>query len=162
MKLFYTTVPTNSRAFLERALRDFYGISAPQFSRNEHGKPFLTNTALRFNLSHSGSLTALAVSEQEVGLDVQERSRRAFPALCRRLSPAEHEEDFFTLWTAKEAYIKFKGGALAEMLASLEFKNGVLYEHGKPVDANLFRFSLLSCAACVCAKASEAIEIIAL
>lgn len=162
MKLFYTTAPAQSRAFTAKILREYYGITAPEFGTTEHGKPYLLNSPLRFNLSHSGNVTALAVSEQEVGLDIQERTERDFSALSRRLTPAEQVEDFFALWTAKEAYIKYKGGSLAGMLSSLEYRGGVLYENGSPAKAHFFQTELEHCAACVCVKNAEAVEIIAL
>lgn len=160
MKLFYTTAPTDSRAFTAKILREYYGIAAPEFQQTEHGKPCLLNAPLFFNLSHSGNITALAIAKQEVGLDIQERTERAFPAALSRLTPAERAEDFFALWTAKEAYIKYKGGSLAKMLSALEYCGGVLYENGAPVNAHLLRFELKDCAACVCSARSEEVKLI--
>lgn len=159
MKLFYTTAPVQSRAFTEKVLRNYYGVSAPQFSVTEHGKPFLLNATLCFNLSHSGGVTALAVGEQEVGLDIEFKKARNLSALARRLTPAERKEDFFALWTAKEAYIKYKGGTVAGMLASLEYRGGALYENGIPVPVYLFQTEIESCAACICTASPEAVTL---
>lgn len=162
MELFYTPAPVDSLAFTTKILRKYFGIAAPQFSINEHGKPFLLNSPLRFNLSHSSGVTALAVSTQEVGLDIQKRTERELSALSRRLTPAERAEDFFALWTAKEAYIKYMGGALAGMLASLEYRSGVLYENGSPIPAHLYQTELCGCALCICTASPEAVTLIRL
>lgn len=72
-----------------------------------------------FNISHSHGLVACAVAEVPVGIDV-EKIRPVPPRLLRILSPAEREyvrcdEDFFRLWTLKEALIKCRGGVLGQI-----------------------------------------------
>lgn len=81
-----------------------------------NGKP-MTNGCY-FNISHSHGLVACAVAEVSVGIDV-EKIRPVSPRLLRILSPAEREsvrcdEDFFRLWTLKEALIKCRGGVWAK------------------------------------------------
>lgn len=155
MKLFFTTEPIDSRVFLERVLREHYAIPAPRIFQNKHGKPYLVGSPLFFNLSHSGSITAVAVSEQEVGLDIQLREKRDLSAVLRRLTPAERQKDFYALWTAKEAYIKFKGESLAGLLSALEYKGDTLYENGNPVEAHLYQTEMEACAVCVCTASPE-------
>lgn len=160
--VYYTTDWTESRAFLIKVLREHYGISAPELSTTEHGKPYHAGNPLYFNLSHSGNLTAAAVSEREIGLDIQLRDEAPRPAIFRRLTPAEKQEDFFKLWTAKEAYVKYKGGTLAAMLPALEYKAGTLYENGSPAPAFLFFTEVKDCAVCVCSAQADEIELILL
>ncbi len=162
MKLFYTCEPTDSRAFLERILQAHYGISAPQFSETQNGKPFLADCPLRFNLSHSGSFTAAVFANQEIGLDIERRTPRNTQAITRRLSADEQNEDFFKVWTAKEAYIKYRGGTLAKMLSALEYRDGILYEKGVPVSAQLTFKELETCAVCICTAVHEPVTLIRL
>lgn len=158
--IYYTTKEINSRAFLARILEEFYGVrdAARRLQTGQHGKPYLKDVPVRFNLSHSGALTAVAAGRHEVGLDLQRRDRAPHDALLARLSAAEREEDFFRLWTAKEAYIKYLGSSLAAMLPRLTFEGGTLLEDGAPVPAHLTFDELEGCTLCMCTEKPERID----
>jgi 4'-phosphopantetheinyl transferase len=102
-----------------------------RFTLARHGKPALVREAgwpdLRFNLSHSGDLAAVAVAVgREVGMDVERIepgragmdialrffSRREVAAL-RQLAESDRSRGFFACWTRKEAYIKGRGEGLS-------------------------------------------------
>lgn len=94
----------------------------PAVGRHPKGKPhFPQRPDLHFNLSHSGPYALCALSSEEVGVDIEcLRPRR--PGLAgRALSPEELDwyrtrgerwEDFYTLWTLKEARVKCVGTGL--------------------------------------------------
>ena len=93
------------------------------------GKPRLADDALAFNLSHSGSLALVAVSQVgPLGVDVEEhRVIREVDRLARRyFTPGEaalvaaEPRAFFRLWTRKEAWIKAQGGGLAIPLDTVD------------------------------------------
>lgn len=102
------------------------------FRKGERGKPYLSShPSLFFNLSHSGQWIVLALSNREVGIDVERLHRRNFRAIVRRFfHPAEIaffdsveekdlQERFITHWTYKEAYLKLLGtGIGAQSLAT--------------------------------------------
>lgn len=150
--VYYTQTECDSLSYLIKLFREKYSISFDALCFGEHGKPYLEGTPLHFNLSHSGKLLAVAVSDLEVGIDVQERTEKGYPFLRMRLTPAEREEDFFRLWTAKEAYVKLRGTTLAHTLFSLEYKKGKLHENGTPLSVFLSHSELLGCAVTVCAE----------
>lgn len=91
---------------------------------------------IRFNLSHSGTASLIALAEgREVGVDVELRDPgRRFEALAPRfMSPREletwrqatgdeREAAFFATWTRKEAYAKGLGEGLGMRLAELELE----------------------------------------
>ena len=162
ISVYFTSERTDSREFTARVLREACGIAEPVFRTSENGKPYLAENPIYFNLSHSGEVTAIALSKSEVGLDIQLRDGTPRPALSRRLSPAEREEDFFKVWTAKEAYIKYRGGTLAKMLPALEFKAGTLYENGTPAPAALFFAEIGGYALCVCSRAPQPVTLYSL
>ncbi len=80
--------------------------AAIELRLGEHGKPMLADpdAALRFNLSHSGGLTLIAIcQDHEVGIDVERIRRRR-----GRKRPAE----FYVEWTKREAIAKCHGVGL--------------------------------------------------
>jgi len=110
-------------AYLHRSPSDIRFALGPQ------GKPHLDEPGcdLQFNVSHSGDVGMLAFSrDRELGVDVErdERSvdvadlaRSCFSDVEQRafesLPTHRRRERFFQLWSAKEAYIKARGGGLS-------------------------------------------------
>jgi 4'-phosphopantetheinyl transferase len=120
------------RTLLGRYLRaDPRGI---RFVLGERGKPAIPGFPLHFNLSHSDTMAACAVTrENEVGIDIERIrpmddieniARRFFHAEeCRKLlalPQPEHALAFFRCWTRKEAYIKAIGDGLFAPLDGFE------------------------------------------
>lgn len=99
----------------------------------EHGKPFLRDRPeLFFNLSHSGGYALCALSDREVGADV-ERIRPVRDSLIRRVctdpelallpqDPEARRSRFFQLWTAKESFLKLSGDGLSLDPKSVEIQ----------------------------------------
>jgi 4'-phosphopantetheinyl transferase len=102
-----------------------------------HGKPYLAAPPLdwlRFNLSHSGDLAAVAVANgREVGVDVEAtRAGRRMEGIAGRwfnaeeaarledLEGAEQEALFYRLWSRKEAYLKATAEGIAGGLAAFD------------------------------------------
>lgn len=95
----------------------------------ENGKPLFTEPqGLFFNLSHSGEWTVAALSDCEVGCDIQ-RVGRADMRLAERFFSEEERnalllagdgatELFFRIWTVKESYLKASGIGLSRPLDS--------------------------------------------
>ena len=94
-------------------------------ARTSKGKPFFPSMPkLHFNISHSKTHMAIAISDKPVGIDL-EPIRRYKPALVRRvfheeetaylesLSALWQDEAFTRLWTLKEAYVKYTGTGIA-------------------------------------------------
>jgi 4'-phosphopantetheinyl transferase len=119
-----------ARGFL-RILLGHYLASDPasiRFIYGEKGKPALENgSLLRFNLAHSGSMAAVALTlDCEIGIDMEQM--RSFPDIAQVVElyfcpeeaaeimsfpRAERERAFFRGWTRKEAYIKAIGDGLS-------------------------------------------------
>lgn len=142
MKVYYTRKRESGETIIKRVLCERYGVEKPEIRRGENGKPYLANSPLKIGVSHSGELTALAVGDCEVGLDIELRRDIGNSAIVRRLSEEERQEDFFRLWTAKESYVKYLGSTLAHMLPLLEFHGGALYENGVPAPVVLTCFEI--------------------
>lgn len=111
------------RGLLRRILADCLDAdpSSLCFSRNEQGKPFLENSELEFNVSHSRDRLLVAVTAgRSVGVDIEfRRSGLRMESIAKRwFSPEEQtffqslenpEKGFFEIWAKKEAYVKALG-----------------------------------------------------
>ena len=109
-----------------------------EIRRTEKGKPYLPRLSnIGVSVSHSGEFLVCAVSEDDVGVDVQEmkslpgESEEAYGArLCKiskrffhideaRLIEADPTRRFYRVFTAKESYVKYTGtgfdGTLGEI-----------------------------------------------
>ena len=117
-------------ALLERALREEYGITeVPEFVYNEFGKPSLPNLPIHFSLSHCKDAVVCAVSDHNIGIDVESIVPYT-PDVARRVCTADELEmleqsqnkdvDFIKLWTAKEAISKYEGMGLSLPFADIE------------------------------------------
>lgn len=118
-----------TRAVLKELLGKELGLSPIdiEFDYAEHGKPFIspeTNPEnIEFNVSHSNDYAAIAISNNiKLGVDIEQiRTGIEFEKLAQRffskiecehiLSLAEEEKQaaFFSIWSAKEAFIKAHG-----------------------------------------------------
>jgi 4'-phosphopantetheinyl transferase len=111
-------------SFLNRDMRDI------NFGYRDNGKPFLENSEIQFNLSHTEGLIACSVARRRLGIDVEKVTRgeeveRRWNLLARRyFSTAEKEfllsQDrasrstaFFRIFTMKEARVKASGEGLS-------------------------------------------------
>ncbi len=103
----------------------------------EHGKPYLAGMGepFYFNISHSGDYVVCAVSDQEIGIDI-ERIGRARMEVARRffhpeeirvlqaLPEGQQTDAFFSYWSVKESFLKYTGTGLSASLSGFE----VLFE----------------------------------
>lgn len=123
------------RSLLRQTLGDYLRADPKtlRFENGPFGKPYLPNSRLRFNASHSGAVLLLAFAwDQEVGVDVEclrddfvpeELAVQVFSAreqaALRQTAPAERHAAFLSQWTAKEAYVKALGTGLSFPLTRL-------------------------------------------
>ena len=83
-------------------------------SYGKHHKPCLEHGPF-FNISHSRRYSVIAVSENEVGIDIEMHEGPNEKLMERCFTEDEQEfakkseENFLRIWTAKEAVLKFLG-----------------------------------------------------
>lgn len=105
---------------LSSLLAEAKGIeSLPAVARTGSGKPwFPTEPQLHFSLSRSGELSLCALGEAPLGADIEKVRPRSAGLPRYALSDREYAwytargsrwEDFYTLWTLKEARVKRSG-----------------------------------------------------
>jgi len=122
-----------------------YGIDSSCIKTGINGKP--ETHAICFNLSHSNDLVICAVSENDIGCDIEKISTATLSIAKRfftenefkyieSFSGKDADNEFYRLWTAKESFIKMTGEGLSRPLKSFEVQcipkmqiimNGELY-----------------------------------
>lgn len=101
---------------LHFALQDRWGLDE-DFSNitiSPNGKPY--SDKYKFSISHSGDLVCVAISEEEVGIDIERITlNRRWERLSRRILTLEEQDmckddkTMTVLWTKKEAVFKLQG-----------------------------------------------------
>ena len=118
-----------------KAVAEWCGIKPENivFKLGEHGKPYVKDLDVHFNISHSENLVVCAVADKPVGIDI-ERIRPINLSIAKRICTEKELEylfgflpsktdfkktddrqtllRFFELWTAKEAFAKCQGKGL--------------------------------------------------
>lgn len=96
----------------------------PEFSYNEHEKPFLNNYPdLFFSISHCKTAVAVGLSNQPLGIDIEDITRYKDSVAAyvsnekelKMIQESEHPENaFIKLWTQKEAVFKYNGTGITD------------------------------------------------
>lgn len=103
------------------------GVSAKDILHNEYGKPYIDRIGYYFSISHSHSHIVFVADTLPIGIDIEPIKEKKQSAV-RFFSPREKAmvkstEDFYTIWTKKEAYIKMLGTGLGTPLSSFDVTN---------------------------------------
>ena len=155
-----------SRGILRLLLGKYIGMNPKElvFNDNPFGKPFLCNpadSAICFNLAHSGSLLLFAIGkEKHVGIDVEIIDEKIDFKRITSLVFSSDEQlslslsldpicDFYALWTAKEAILKAAGRGFSypSNKFSVFISNGITFPSIIPAEltggcsCSLFSFS---------------------
>ena len=109
----------------------------------EHGKPFIGNMSdLHFNISHSGDYAICAVSDTEVGCDIEKTGELKMNLAERFFTPEERlvvktPEDFFKIWVKKESVVKCTGEGLSRGLDTFSVLSNKTEIEGKTLYTGL-------------------------
>lgn len=119
------------------AIREYAGRNC-DILKTDNGKPYIEGDPFFISLSHSENLCTFAISPINVGIDTEIIRDANFNAVLSSFSAQERKEikcprDFFMHWTAREAYVKFCGEKIWDLLKKLSFTGGRLYLSGLPV-----------------------------
>lgn len=94
-----------------------------EIGENEYGKPFFCKFPdIHFSISHTDGAVFAAVSDENIGVDIERITKARKSVQNRYFTEVEKEycgqsdERFFEIWTKKEAYVKYTGKGLCEGL----------------------------------------------
>lgn len=122
---------------LRTALSDIFGLNEKniKYSYNKNGRPYIEGYSdIYFNISHSKGKVITAVSDCNVGCDIEKIGNADMKTAKRFFHRNEYEyllsiddekvqtDSFYCIWTLKECYIKAKGTGLTTPLNSFEIK----------------------------------------
>ena len=110
--------------FLVKKILAGNGLQDPVIRRTPEGKPYLENSGLFFSVSHTGDTFGCLISDENAGLDLQYARSLDHRKLAKRYYTAEEQEytethgleGFFRIWTRKEAFSKYSGRGLADIV----------------------------------------------
>ena len=129
-------------------MRDFLGDT--EVYEDENGKPLARN-GVCFNLSHSGEYVAFAMSDYQVGCDIEKPRIVPYEKMGKfvfcenemdkiKNSP-EKMGEFFRLWTKKEALLKCMGDGFHRPPKSVDVSKDTFEENGKVYRFQTIEFS---------------------
>ena len=106
------------------------------FSISDNGKPYIKNYDIYFSISHSKNYVAVVVSNNNIGIDIEE-TKEIDNKLLEYISTNEEKEfiklsnnknnTFLILFTLKESYIKLNDLNLSDLKNINVVKNNKLY-----------------------------------
>lgn len=156
------------------ALERYWGLLWGNYriARGEKGKPFIADKEnIFFNISHSGDYVVCAVSDREIGVDIEKRAKARMEVAGRFfhkqevqalkvVSGDELNKLFYDYWSVKESFLKYIGTGLTRPLNSflVQFSTGGinLYEGEKKLSLYVHPCSVDSGYACyVCSECDE-------
>ena len=119
-------------ALVGLALERYWGLSLGSYriARGEKGKPFIVDLEkIFFNISHSGDYVVCAVSDSEIGVDIEKRAKARMEVAGRffhkqevraleAVSGDEQNKLFYDYWSVKESFLKYIGTGLTRPLNS--------------------------------------------
>ena len=123
----------------------------PTVSFTDTGKPYFLNSAIRFSLSHSHGVCAVAVADRLVGVDV-EIVKEYYPPHMIERSLSENEKvvydgDFTRIWCRKEAVAKMTGEGITGYPSNIDTTSYTFHEQQFEWDGQKY-WLVVVCAEC--------------
>lgn len=148
----YENVNGDLSEFAYNKLKEILNVNELEFIKNEYGKPYLKDSSIYFNISHSNDVVVIVIDDKEVGVDIEFYSHYSENMVDRVCSLKEIDninnsdnkaKEYIKIWCKKESLIKCEGKGI-----SLNMKN-ILDDEEK------YRFDILEkekYLICICRK----------
>ena len=113
-------------------MREYFNIDIQKKNiiYDEEGKPHIINNIKRFSFSYSDEFSVIAISDYDIGIDI-EKLRQYDEKIVKRLysknefnfinSSNNKDYEYTKLWTYKEAFVKHKGTGIDKNFSKLNF-----------------------------------------
>lgn len=128
-----------SHLLVRKCVFEQYGVLPKKLVllKNEYGKPCFSGFPdIHFNISHTEKAILVAVSDENVGVDIEKITNARNGVAQKYFTDDEkqycqgQDARFFEIWTKKEAYAKYTGKGLIEGFSTfsvLSDKRDLLY-----------------------------------
>ena len=124
----YKAASSAAYSLLFQMLSDYFNMTADNIviRQNEHGKPIIVGKNVHFNISHSKNSVVCALSDSEIGVDIEYigEIRDSVLRKCftkKEVKRVQTNADFYKYWTLKESYLKAVGTGIDRRLIRIEF-----------------------------------------
>lgn len=141
-----------SEIIFKEILARFYNLNYDfdNLKRNSYGKPYMSfeKKRIHFNISHSENMVVCAISDENIGIDVEKIdysiitfkdifcSKKEMDYLSNQNLDIDDEiKILYTIWTVKESFLKLLGVGLHYPLKKLSFKlqKGIIQKSGRNI-----------------------------
>ena len=165
---------------LLKKMLDEENINDPIIETEKDGKPYISNYEnIHFNMSHAGRMVACAISDEEIGIDIE----KIDPLIDMKIAQtffynSEYDnikksdnrvDQFFKYWVLKESYMKYTGlGFLLDLdkfeiiiddgQTKVKNQNPELKENEEDVKFSYFDLNQYKLAICSETEADEILE----
>lgn len=115
---------SDKMVFIKFILKKYYNISDYNIFYNKYGKPYI-DCDLYINWSDSKDYMALAISYDEIGIDIEKI--RPFPTILIKELINDKEkylnDNYLEVWVQKEAYLKYLGTGIIKKMSNVVIDN---------------------------------------
>lgn len=121
------------------AINYIFGIDIKKlaYKTDSSGKPYLRDyRGIFFNISHSKDAVVCAVSDKNIGIDIQYMKNVNFKCIIKKcfsekeklkiLNSNNPKNEFYNIWTQKESFIKYKGSKISCGIKYLNYKESII------------------------------------
>jgi len=130
--------------YLEKIILQEYHLNIKdlKLSYNPYGKPFFIDACFHFNLSHCQNVIAIALSKDEVGIDVERIKDVHFPSSFAKKINAKSTDsyDMIARFSALEAHFKKEGTGI--IYSQLQKEIHISYQTSFSIMDNQYILSL--------------------
>lgn len=118
-----------SHGVLNILLASYLNTSQFEITFGEYGKPFIKDSFLHFNLSHSNRYACITFANFEIGVDIEHMGDDAIIESIFSKNEKDHfdkiqdnlkRQSFYQAWVRKESYLKALGIGLSQPLQEVE------------------------------------------
>ena len=131
----YSIVNSNLReqsflaySLLAEMLLTYCGVfmSELQMEFGKFGKPYFPGSNISFSVSHTEGAVLCSISDSEIGSDIEFADKVYTKITEKCFTPREAKfsdspKNFYTVWTLKEAYLKYTGTGIRQPMREIEF-----------------------------------------
>ena len=147
MKIYFAKCDKKySHDFLFEVLEKHYNVYATDADliQSHYGKLSLKNSTINFNITHSGEIVAVGVSDKQLGIDVEFIKPRNNAKLSQKIFGVipNTDEEFYRLWTKAECFVKYSASALIPELKKIEIVGDEIFYDGNKSDVKTKTFTV--------------------